>query len=79
MAKPRKNCPDCDGPLELIQILDGLGNFLGKRSVHVPLGFAAGNANPHNFWGLPAKEAGVLFGMKCRNCGRVLIYGESNR
>ena len=33
MAKPRKDCPDCTASLELIQILAGLGGFLGKRTV----------------------------------------------
>lgn len=74
MAHPRADCPDCNVPLEQIQMIDATLEG-DKGAGHVALSYAAVGAKRSAFL-RAIKRSGVLVGMMCPDCGRVLLYGE---
>ena len=75
MAKPRPDCPECKLPLERIQVMDATLPQDGVGARHVTLSFAATDAQPKGVL-RGINPSGVIFGMMCPECGRVLLYGE---
>jgi len=74
MAKVRTRCPDCDGQLEPITLLDATTKV---RRGHAHVLLAYGPARTTRKGPLDSLEqSGVIFGMRCQDCGRVLLYGE---
>jgi uncharacterized OB-fold protein len=74
MAKPRADCPDCNVPLEQVKLIDA--TMEGETGAgHVTLAYADVGAKRSAFL-RAIKRSGVLIGMMCPDCGRVLLYGE---
>ena len=68
---PRSTCPDCNGTLQAIKIIDhGEGNFPTKAEY-------AEAAAKRSFWGLGLFPiAGGISARVCDDCGRILFYAE---
>ncbi len=77
MVRPKKrDCPDCQQELRPIRIVDATERgSLGKGSVHVDLSYATHYAEASFFSGTIPTE-GVVRGLICPQCGRIVLYGE---
>jgi hypothetical protein len=73
MRKPsRTTCPDCDGPLRAIRLIDH-----ADRHDQFQQEYAAGDAK-RGFWlGFPIE--GTVAALVCEDCGRILLYAEPGR
>lgn len=71
----RRTCPDCDGVLQPIKMIDATEPTLDREGgSHVELSFAAPDATRSFFLGrIP--RLGVVKGFICPSCGRILFYG----
>ena len=80
MEKPRSNCPDCEGRLQPIKLIDATNRFAGRGELgtqHIELSYAAPDATP-SFFLDRIPRLGVVKGFICPSCGRILLYGESS-
>ena len=77
MNNSPKTCPDCGTPTEAIKLLDATaGGDWGVRGMqHVDLAYAAPDARKSFFFG-QIPSLGVVRGVICPKCGRILLYGE---
>ena len=66
---PRTTCPDCDGPLRAIKVLDHTAH-----SSQVQQQYTAADAK-RSFWGIFPVE-GAVTARVCEDCGRILLYAE---
>ena len=76
MPKLPTACPDCEGGLEAIQFIDATeSNPLAAEGIrHVQLAYAL----PESRGSLPLGKVpreGVVKGLMCVDCGRILVYG----
>lgn len=70
------HCPDCREPLQHVKLLDATQpgwNAAGAQ--HVELGYAAEDAKP-SFFLRAIPRLGVVRGLICPGCGRILLYGQ---
>jgi hypothetical protein len=79
VENPRSNCPDCEGRLQPIKLLDATEAFGSGQEANqcVELSYAAPDATPSFFFG-KIPRLGVVKGFICPSCGRILLYGESS-
>ena len=68
---PSKSCPDCQGELRTIRLID----HSGQNHSHQELTYAQGDAERGWFFGR-FEEAGKVVALMCCSCGRILLYGE---
>jgi hypothetical protein len=73
---PRTTCPDCNSPLQRIQVLEQLRQ--GPPARRAELTYGAEDAKPSWIHGGTPVE-GVLRAWRCEGCGRVLFYAEPHR
>lgn len=77
---PRRECSDCNGPLQPVRILDatqaGLTLSPEKEGfAHVTLSYASPESEQALFTGrIP--RSGIVRGYICTECGRIYLYGE---
>ena len=74
MAKPRTDCPDCKGTLEPVRVLGSQPRGPNLSPGDVEVCYAPGQARS-SWLTRRTKTSGILFGMRCSECGRVLLYG----
>jgi hypothetical protein len=70
-------CPDCSVALQPIKLIDATGGP-GRDNQglqHVELSYAAPDASRGLFLG-KIPRLGVVTGLICPQCGRILLYGE---
>jgi hypothetical protein len=73
-ARARRTCPDCDGQLAAIRLIDR-----GENYQHWELGYAAGSSK-RSMWGLGGYPIeGTVKGFLCGSCGRVLLYAAPTK
>ncbi|MCB9873480.1 MAG: hypothetical protein H6821_04805 [Planctomycetaceae bacterium] len=76
MADKKSACPDCQGQMHPIKLLDathpGL-HLTGAR--HVETTYAAVDAPPSLFTGTIPK-AGTVKARICQECGRIILHGS---
>jgi hypothetical protein len=80
VAMNEHNCPDCDGIMQPIKLIDatyGTG-WDRKGGRHIELGYAAPDATPSVFSG-KIKQMGVVKGLICTECARMVLYGEKTQ
>ena len=78
MESPFSKCPECDGSLQPIKLIDAtskMGDQEGRQ--HVELSYAAPDARPSVFAGKISRLGVVKAGI-CPSCGRILLYGATN-
>ena len=68
--KPRNTCPDCNGAMGPIQLLDHHGASAAGET-H----YAAGEAKPSWFW-KQFRIAGTVRAFMCADCGLIRLYGD---
>ena len=68
--KPRNTCPDCNGAMGPIQLLD----HREKRVAEEPH-YAAADAKPSRFW-KQFRIAGTVRAFMCADCGLIRLYGD---
>jgi hypothetical protein len=66
---PRTTCPDCEGTLQPIQLLDYSGRYQTPR----PPEYRTEDAH-QNFWTGRWTGAGRVAALACSACGRILLY-----
>jgi hypothetical protein len=72
----RTTCPDCNGSLYNIQLLDATESTRsGEGMAHVELSYAAPEAVASFFTRTIAK-AGTVKAKLCNQCGRILLYAS---
>lgn len=74
MAQARTTCPDCGSKLEPITLLDADAKTW-RGPAHVLLAYVSSHAKRKGPLE-PIEPSGSIFGMRCQECGRVLLYGE---
>lgn len=74
MAKVRATCPDCEGTLERITLLEADAKTW-RGQPHVLFTYVSSHADRKGPLE-PMEPSGTIFGMRCQGCGRVLLYGE---
>ena len=77
MSERRSDCPDCNRAMQPIKMIDATGgagfDFEGLQ--HIELAYAAPDASRSFFLG-KIPRLGVVKGLICPECGRILLYGE---
>jgi hypothetical protein len=75
---PKQKCPDCDGELQPINILDAtLPGYHQEGSQQVELSYSSPDAKP-SFFMYDIKREGKVKAKMCPNCGRILLYAHPN-
>ena len=71
-----KKCPDCDGSMKAIKIVDRLleGLVITKNN---ELAYTVPEAK-RSFWTGVLPIEGRIIAYMCEVCGRVLLYGQPN-
>lgn len=72
----RTQCPDCQGTLDSIRLIDATDRAMGAGVGHVDLAFAAPNAQTSSMTGT-MPTAGVVKAKLCSSCGRIFLYATS--
>jgi len=77
MSKRRSDCLDCKTPMRPINLIDATqGPGLRQEGLqHIELSYAAPEADRSFFLG-KIERLGVVKGLICPDCGRILLYGE---
>lgn len=76
MTKRRSDCPDCQGSMQPIKLIDATHPGWDSKGVqHVGLSYAAPDATKSHFVGR-IESLGVVKGFICPDCGRIVLYGE---
>ncbi|MCA9176098.1 MAG: hypothetical protein KDB14_16545 [Planctomycetales bacterium] len=70
----RTNCPDCEGRLEPVMIIDATDRGMGGGVGHVELSYAPSNSVASSIT-QTITSAGQVKAMMCVECGRILLYG----
>ena len=79
MASPITNCPDCNGPLGEITLLDSTGKEVGGlESSYIPLTYTTPDSSKHWLTADFAKS-GLVRSMACSDCGRIFLYTQPKR
>jgi hypothetical protein len=69
----RHNCPDCQGQLQSIRIVDATERAMGSGVAHVELAYASMSATQSDLTAtIPI--SGVVRGKLCTQCGRIYLY-----
>ena len=68
--KPRNTCPDCNGAMGPIQLLDYRADSR-QGEPH----YAAAEAKPSRFWH-EFRIAGTVRAFMCADCGLIRLYGD---
>jgi hypothetical protein len=72
----RFNCPDCEGELHDIKLLDATDSSrAGQGTGHVELTYAAPDSTASFFTRTVAKS-GTVKAKLCNQCGRILLYAS---
>ena len=76
MSEKLKSCPDCEGSLVAIKLLDETirGGMIGFRH-HGPLAFALETTERKAYLG-QFETGGVVKGFLCSDCSRMFFYGD---
>jgi len=77
MSERRSDCPDCKRPMQPIKLIDATEGpgLRDEGSRHVELSYTVPQAKPSFFMG-KIERLGVVKGLICPDCGRILLYGE---
>jgi hypothetical protein len=72
----RTTCPDCEGDLYNIQLLDATESTRsGEGMSHVQLSYAAPEATA-SFFTRSIAKSGIVKAKLCNRCGRILLYAS---
>jgi len=73
----RNECPDCQGILDPIRLIDATDRAMGGGVSHVELSFAAQSAQRSSLTGtLPS--SGIVKAKLCAECGRIFLYATDS-
>jgi hypothetical protein len=76
MPTAKAECPDCHVPLQPIKLLDATEpGFTLAGVAHIELGYAAADAKPSPLM-RQIPRLGVVKGLICPECGRIVLYGH---
>lgn len=71
----RQECPDCQGPLQVIKIIDATGRAMESGISHVELAYASPASAQSSLSGtIPV--AGHVRAKLCTSCSRIYLYGS---
>ena len=73
MTKDARECPDCEGSMHEIRIIDKASHNLP----HYDLEYAAADAD-RSFWFGQFPIAGKIAAYMCQECGGVRLFGRSS-
>ena len=75
--EPRTTCPDCEGRMEQVKLIDATDRSMGGGAGHVELSYAASQAVGSQFTqSIPS--SGTVKARMCVNCGRMILYGSNS-
>ena len=75
MTPELHNCPDCHTALQPIRLIDATDpGIFGDGIGHVDLAYAAPDA-PASLFLSKVPRLGVVRGLICPDCGRILLFG----
>jgi hypothetical protein len=76
MPSERTTCPDCNGDLYNIKLLDATESTRSGEGVsHVALSYAAPEASA-SFFTRSIAKSGTVHAKLCNQCGRILLYAS---
>jgi hypothetical protein len=64
-----KSCPDCDGSMKSIRMVD-------KNIAHHDLVYTVPDAK-RSFWNSKFPVEGTINGIMCESCGLIKLYGKA--
>ena len=70
-----KSCPDCQGELQNINIIDATDRGMGGGVGHVEMAYAVPSSTASNLTRTIPKE-GIVKGKICKDCSRIFLYGS---
>lgn len=73
--EPRSTCPDCEGRMEPVKLIDATDRTMGGGAGHVELSYAASQARASQFT-QSITSSGVVKARMCVACGRIILYGS---
>ncbi len=72
----KSSCPDCQGALDSIKIVDATDRAMGSGVGHVELAYAAPNAQ-QSAMTASIPTSGIVKAKLCSSCGRIFLYATS--
>lgn len=70
------SCPDCQGELYAIKLLDATDSTrTGEGVSHVEMAYAAPESSA-SFFTRSVAKSGVVKAKLCNQCGRIFLYGS---
>ena len=72
----RTTCPDCNGELQQVMLIDATDQGMGGGLGHVELSYAAPNSIASAMT-RTIRSAGKVKAKMCCDCGRILLFGDS--
>jgi hypothetical protein len=71
-------CPDCNGEMAGITILDATDPGLRREaSIYLPLRYAV-EPPKEGLFSVKYRAAGQVTAKMCSDCGRIVLYGEAS-
>lgn len=71
----KTECPDCEGDLQNIKLIDATDRSMGGGVGHVELQYAARGSVASHYSGTITSD-GIVKGKLCTSCGRIFLYGD---
>ena len=74
MSNQPATCPDCNGPLGEITLLDSTGPQVGSTDQpYIPLTYRTPDDSKH-WLTTDFEKSGIVRSMACAECGRIFLY-----